>query len=100
MENETIESFLKSLGLDNLITKFKNNDIDLGLLMDLSETGLREISDEIDLSIGHRFKIASEIKRIKAGGKYTELDVFRQMLMYLFIISMKSFYKITVHILI
>lgn len=83
MENETIESFLKSLGLAHLITKFKNNDIDLGLLMKLSETGLREISNEIDLSIGHRFQIDAEIKRIKAGGKYRELDVFRHMVKFI-----------------
>lgn len=70
MESDTIETFLQSLHLDKLITLFEENDIDLGLLIDLSETELMGLLTDINLTHGNRYKIATKIKKIKAGGKY------------------------------
>lgn len=67
MESDTIETFLQSLHLDKLITLFEENDIDLGLLMDLSETELMGLLTDINLTHGNRYKIATKIKKIKAG---------------------------------
>lgn len=70
MEIETIETLLQSLQLDKLITLFNENDIDLKLLMELSETELKTLLTEINLSLGKRYKIAKRLQKIKAGGKY------------------------------
>lgn len=70
MESETIETLLQSLQLDKLIPVFNENDIDLELLMELSETELKELLTEVNLSIGHRYKIAKRLQKIKAGGMY------------------------------
>lgn len=70
MEIETIETLLQSLQLDKLITLFNENDIDLKLLMELSETELKDLLTEVNLSLGNRYKIAKRLQKIKAGGKY------------------------------
>lgn len=70
MESETIETLLHSLHLDKLITLFKENDIDLELLMDLSETELMGLLTNVHLTLGNRYKIAKKIQKIKASGKY------------------------------
>lgn len=70
MESETTEALLQSLQLDKLITLFNENDIDLKLLMELSETELKDLLTEVNLSLGNRYKIAKRLQKIKAGGKY------------------------------
>lgn len=70
MESETIETFLRSLGLDNLITPFKENDIDVDLLMDVSDEELKGLMDEIKVSTGNRFRITKGIQKLKAGRMY------------------------------
>lgn len=70
MENNTIEKFLQSLKLDDLITKFKENDIDFELLMDTSDEDLKDLLNEIRVTPGHRLRITKLKKKIKAGGKY------------------------------
>lgn len=72
MERETIETLLQSLQLDMLITLFNENDIDLGLLMELSETELKDLLTEVNLTLGNRYKIANRLQKIKAGGKYAQ----------------------------
>lgn len=67
MESETIETLLHSLHLDKLITLFKENDIDLELLMDLSETELMGLLTNVHLTLGNRYKIAKKIQKIKAS---------------------------------
>lgn len=73
MESETTETFLQSLQLDKLIPLFHELDIDLGLLMELSETELKELMTEMKLSLGNRYKISKRVQKIKAGEK-DELD--------------------------
>lgn len=72
MESETTETFLQSLQLDKLIPLFHELDIDLGLLMELSETELKELMTEMKLSLGNRYKISKRVQKIKAGGKYAQ----------------------------
>lgn len=74
MESETTETLLQSLQLDKLIPLFHEHDIDLGLLMELSETELKELMTEMKLSLGNRYKISKRVQKIKAGEK-VELDV-------------------------
>lgn len=71
MESETVETLLQSLQLDKFIPLFDENEIDLGLLMELSERELKDILTEIELSLGNRYKIAKRIQKNKAVGKYT-----------------------------
>lgn len=71
LETETIETFLQSLHLDKFITLFKENDIELDLLMNLTETKLMGLLTDIKLTLGNRYKIAHEIETIKALGKYS-----------------------------
>lgn len=70
MESETTETLLQRLQLDKLIPLFYELDIDLGLLMELSETELKELMTEMKLSLGNRYKIAKRLQKIKAGSKY------------------------------
>lgn len=62
---ETIETFLQSLGLENLVTPFKQNDIDLELLMELSDNELKEILIELNITIGNRCRIMRKIQKMK-----------------------------------
>lgn len=68
MESETIETFLRSLGLDNLITSFKEHDIDVDLLMDLSDEELKDLlMNEMKVTTGNRYRIIKGIQNLKAG---------------------------------
>lgn len=44
MDNETIESLLHRLKIDDSIDAFKQQDIDLDLLLEISEEDLKETS--------------------------------------------------------
>lgn len=70
MEIETMETFLHNLQLDKLITLFNENEIDLELLMELSEKELNNLLTEVNVSMGNRYKIVKRLQKIKAGGKY------------------------------
>lgn len=74
---ETIETFLQSLGLENLVTPFKKNDIDLELLMELSDNELKEILIELNITIGNRCRIMRKIQKMKLDGKYRKDDLYQ-----------------------
>lgn len=74
---ETIETFLQSLGLENLVTPFKQNDIDLELLMELSDNELKEILIELNITIGNRCRIMRKIQKMKRDGKYRKDDLYQ-----------------------
>lgn len=78
LETETIETFLQSLDLDKFITLFKENDIDLDLLMNLTETKVMGLLTDIKLTHGNRYKIAHKIENIKALGKYSLCMAFKK----------------------
>lgn len=66
MEKETIESFLKRIKMGDLLEKFKEQNIELYLLLKSDEKDLKEILKELNLTIGHRWKIIQEIKVLKS----------------------------------
>lgn len=68
MDNETIESLLHRLNIDDSIDAFKQQDIDLDLLLELSEDDLKETLQEtkLKLTIGKQKKIILEIKKLKS----------------------------------
>lgn len=74
---ETIETFLQSLGLENLVTLFKQNDIDMELLMDLSDNELKEMLIELNITIGNRCRIMRKIQKMKLDGKYRKDDFYQ-----------------------
>lgn len=81
MESKTIETFLRSLGLDNLTITFQENDVGFDLLMDLTDAELKELLIEIQVSPGNRLRITKGIERFKAGGMYTRhRDILRHCL--------------------
>lgn len=57
MDMETIQSFLRRLGLDDEVEKFEEEDITLDLLLDLSEKDLAETLKEMNLKIGKQMRI-------------------------------------------
>lgn len=73
MEIESIEKLLQGLELECHVNLFKQNEIELKLLMSLSDTELKEVLTELKLPIGHRLLINKKIQEIKAGGKFTFL---------------------------
>lgn len=66
MEKETIESFLKRIKMGDLVEKFKEQNIELYLLLKSDEKDLKEILKELNLTIGHQWKIIQEIKVLKS----------------------------------
>lgn len=76
---ETIETFLRSLGLEVLLISFRENDINLELLMDLPEQDLKNMLIEMNLSIGSRYKIMQNIRKMKANGKFKRVDFSSEM---------------------
>lgn len=68
MDNETIESLLHRLNIDDSIYAFKQQDIDLDLLLEISEDDLKEILQDtkLKLTIGKQKKIILEIKKLKS----------------------------------
>lgn len=76
---ETIETFLRSLGLEVLLPTFQDNDINLELLMDLPEPDVKNMLIEMNLSIGRRYKIMQKIRNMKANGKFKRVDFSSEM---------------------
>lgn len=66
MDKETLESLLHRLQIDDCIDAFKEEDIDLDLLLELSEEELKDILVEMKFTIGKRLKISSGIKNFKS----------------------------------
>lgn len=66
MEDETIESFFHRLELDDKVEEFKEQDIDLCLLLELNETQLAETLSKMNLTIGKQMRIRKEIEKMKS----------------------------------
>lgn len=66
MKNETVESLLHRHRMDNFIVAFREHDIDLNLLLELSESDLKDTLRDMNLPIGTRHKIKLEIKAMKS----------------------------------
>lgn len=66
-EKETIQTFLHRLGLDDKLDTFKEEDITLDLLLDLSENELAETLREMKLTIGKQMKIRKEINYMNSS---------------------------------
>lgn len=66
MDNETIESLLDRLNMDDSIDAFEQQDIDLDLLLEIGEEELKDTLKELKLTIGKQKKICLEIKRLKS----------------------------------
>lgn len=66
MDNETIESLLDRLNMDDSIDAFEQQDIDLDLLLEMGEEELKDTLKELKLTIGKQKKICLEIKRLKS----------------------------------
>lgn len=77
-ETETIETILKSLGLEDLISSFHEADIDIELLMDASDEEVKDLLTEIQVTPGNRLRITKQINRLKAGEK-TEVKTTGQL---------------------
>lgn len=65
MEEESIESWLHRLGFDDETVGFIEQDIDLNLLLVLSEPDLKETLQSMNLTLGKQLKIRQGIKDLK-----------------------------------
>lgn len=68
MENESIELFLEGIGEGRYKDLFKKNEIDLDLLMQLSENRLTETLTKLGLKLGTQMKILEKIESVKKKG--------------------------------
>lgn len=66
MDDETIESLLHRLNMDDSIDAFKEQDIDLELLLALSKEDLKDVLKEMKLTLGKQIKIFIEITNLKS----------------------------------
>lgn len=65
MEKETVESLLHRLELGDCIEPFIKQDLNLNLLLELSEHDLNDTLGKIELTQGKKMKIHREIKDMK-----------------------------------
>lgn len=65
METEPIETFLENLGLQRYLDRFKESEVDLVLLLDLSENEFNKISENLKLPIGAHMKIFKGLQSLK-----------------------------------
>lgn len=65
MAKETIETFLENLGLQRYVDRFKESEVDLVLLLDLSENDFNKISENLKLPIGAQMKIFKGLQSLK-----------------------------------
>lgn len=65
MEHVALESILQSLGLESFLNLFKENDLDYGLLRNLSDEKLEKALTDIGLPLGKRIRIAEKIQESK-----------------------------------
>lgn len=68
MENQSIELFLESIGEGRHKDLFKSNEVDLELLMQLSENHLTETLTKLGLKLGTQMKILEKIEAVKKKG--------------------------------
>lgn len=57
---------LHRLGMDDCKEAFEDNDIDLNLLLELSESDVRDTLRLMKLPIGKQLKMCQEIKAVKS----------------------------------
>lgn len=69
METGTIETFMENLGLHRYIDIFKDNEVELELLLDLSENELDKILKDLKLPIGIQMKILKGLQYMKKMGE-------------------------------
>lgn len=65
METETIESMLHRLGLGEYKEAFEEQELELDLLLELSENDLKDTLRQMNLTLGKQLKICKEIRNIK-----------------------------------
>lgn len=66
MKNDTIESVLHRLGIDDCKEAFNDNGIDLNLLLEMNESELRVTLRHMKLPIGKQLRMCQEIKAMKS----------------------------------
>lgn len=66
MKNETIESVLHRLGIDNCKEAFNDNGIDLNLLLEMNESELRVTLRHMKLPLGIQLRMCHEINAMKS----------------------------------
>lgn len=66
MKNETIESVLHRLGIDNCKEAFNDNGIDLNLLLEMNESELRVTLRHMKLPLGIQLRMCLEINAMKS----------------------------------
>ena len=69
MENKDIDSVLRKMGEERFIDLFKENEIGLQLLMDMSEKHFKETLAQLGLKLGTQMKMLTEISNLKKQGK-------------------------------
>lgn len=66
MDKETIESLFYGLKMGDSLDAFKAQDIDLDLLLELSEEDLKDTLKEMKLTIGKQRKVCLGVKKLKS----------------------------------
>lgn len=66
MKNETIESVLHRLGMDDCKEAFNDNGIDLNLLLEMNESELRVTLRHMKLPLGIQLRMCLEINAMKS----------------------------------
>lgn len=60
-----ISNFLIDIGLSDFLKKFIAEDIDLSLMLQLSEKDMKELRTSLNISLGNMFRIKNELKKYK-----------------------------------
>lgn len=64
-----METFLSDLEMEEHLCMFKENGIELELLMDMSTSELHDILNNIGFNVGNRWKIIKQIQKLRTESK-------------------------------
>ena len=67
----TLDSVLADVGLTKLTEKFKCEEIDINLMLDLAIDDLRRMLKDLDINWGDRYKIEKQVEKLKNSSKAT-----------------------------
>lgn len=65
-----METLLSELALEEHSYIFKENGIELELLMDMSASELQDILKDIGFNLGNRWKIIKKIQKLRTESRY------------------------------
>lgn len=99
METPTIQSVLKELEMENVIDIFREHELELELLKNMTDSELQSVFNGIGLSaVGKQWQIIKKIQELKSSGKYNlhvlvhYFNLLKELCMFYFVVEVGKTY--------